>query len=169
MAEKRLLTSGEVRQLLTYVPQSGIFYWAVGRPGASRGKRAGRVSRAGYREIGICNQFHRENRLAFLLMTGKWPDIDVDHINGVKHDNRWNNLRLATRSQNMANVRARRNNSSGHPGVVWDKDRSLWRAQIRLGGVKKNLGRFSSKEDAVNAVNLAARTQWGEFASWAKN
>src|SRR5690606_167269 len=114
-------------------------------------------------------KLHQAHRLAFLYMTGEMPEKVVDHINGDRSDNRWENLRCANQSQNMANVGIRSANTSGTPGVVWDKERQKWRAQLRVNGKKKNLGRFDSIEDAKATVNAAARQQWGEFAEWAKS
>ena len=107
----------------------------------------------------------RANRLAVLYMTGALPpdNMDVDHINRDRADNRWSNLRLATRSQNMANVVLKATNSSGVSGVVWVEGRKIWRAQLRVNGIKKNLGRFATQEEAAAAVQSAAQEQWGEF------
>lgn len=165
---KEVLTQHQLKSVLIYYPDTGEFRWSVGRPGASLGSKAGRVNSSGYVEIGVLNGLYRAHRLAFLYMTGAFPENGVDHINRDRMDNRWSNLRECDQSKNMANVEIRSNNTSGFPGVVWDKQRSKWRAQIRIDGKKKNLGRFDIYDDAVNAVRFAAVSQWGEFAGWAK-
>lgn len=107
---------------------------------------------------------YNEQTIAWAMMTGKWAETDIDHINRVKNDNRWCNLRLASRSQNMGNEGLRSNNTSGFKGVTLDVQSGLWRAQIRLHGKKTNLGRFVTKEEAAAAHDEAARKSFGEFA-----
>lgn len=97
-------------------------------------------------------------------MTGEWPDGDVDHINRDKLDDRWCNLRLATRSQNSANVALRRHSTSGFIGVTFDKPRNKWRAQIRIDGRKVNLGRYVTAEEAARVYDAATLKEFGEFA-----
>lgn len=160
------LTAERLRELVDYNPETGEFVWiARGRPACRAGDPCGRISRQGYHEIGIEYRLHRANRLAWLYMTGEWPDRDVDHINRDKADNRWCNLRLATRSQNSANVAlAARRNTSGFLGVTFDKSRNKWRAQIRIGGRKVNLGRFTDPVEAAKAHDAAAWQEFGDFA-----
>ncbi len=88
----------------------------------------------------------------------------VDHINGDTLDNTRANLRLASRSQNMANSQLAANNSSGAKGVCWDKTHNSWQAQIVVNGKRIRLGRFKAKNDAIRAYNVAAFTHHGEFA-----
>lgn len=89
----------------------------------------------------------------------------VDHINRNKTDNRWANLRQATHRENMGNMGLRRANTSGFVGVVWDRTRGKWRAQIRLDGKKTNLGRFDDPIQAAMVHDEAARRNFGEFAT----
>lgn len=90
--------------------------------------------------------------------------VEVDHVNGDKLDNRRGNLRVCTHEQNMANRRKHRNNTSGYTGVVWLKDQRCWRAEIKVGGRKRYLGRFDNAEDAAKAYDAAALQLKGEFA-----
>ena len=160
------LTQSRLKDLIHYDPHTGAFTWAKARPGAALGAPCGRVSKTtGYRDIGVDKKLHRANRLAWLYMTGEWPDGQVDHKNRIKHDDRWDNLRLATRSQNGANVDTKESNTSGHVGVSWDKGRQKWLAQIRIGGIKKNLGRFTEKADAIAKYQEAAKSEFGEFSN----
>lgn len=89
--------------------------------------------------------------------------MDVDHINRDKLDNRKKNLRICTRSQNNINQLAKSNNSSGHKGIGWDKARSKWRAQIKVNGKSKSIGRFENLEDAIVAYREQAKIAYGEF------
>ena len=151
-----------LQTLLDYNPETGIFSWAVSRPGCRAGDRAGSRGAWGYRVIGG-NEQYREHRLVWFYMTGAWPDRDVDHVNRNRSDNRWENLRLCSASQNAANVGQKARNTSGLKGVSWDKDRGLWLAQIRIAGKKKNLGRFTDQSEAKAVYDAAAKQQWGEF------
>lgn len=158
------MDQARLKSLLSYDPETGVFRWTLARRGVKLGAECGRVSKAhGYRDIGLDGKLWRAHRLAVLYMTGVMPERDVDHENRIKHDNRWANLRLATESQNMANVGLQSDNSSGVHGVTWDKAREKWRAQICIDGVKRNLGRFATKDEAADAYRQAAIDAWGEF------
>lgn len=89
----------------------------------------------------------------------------VDHINGNKLDNRRCNLRECTVTQNNQNVTKRKTNTSGYKGVVHRKERNLWIAQIRLNGVPKFIGSYSTPEQAALAYNKKAIELHGEFAN----
>lgn len=96
-------------------------------------------------------------------MTGAFPKDQVDHINGVKHDNRWTNLREATNSQNVANTGANSRNSSGFKGV-YHHEAGKWQAKVMHLGKSKSLGLFDSPEQAARAYNEGARARFGDFA-----
>lgn len=165
-----------IRDILNYDPDTGIFVWKS-RPASMfpderaakiwntrfAGKQAGRLKQSGYSEISIHSVKYYSHRLAFLLMEGEWPSGDVDHVNQDKADNRWANLRHATRSQNNANRGKQINNSSGYKGVTFH--RGKWRAKIKHGGHHIDLGRYESKEQASHAYIAAANKMYGEFAN----
>lgn len=96
-------------------------------------------------------------------MTGAFPERHVDHINGIRNDNRWSNLRIATRQQNNSNVKKRVDNQSGVKGVHWSKPDRKWVAGIRVNGTRYHLGYFSAKADAAQCYNGAAALAFGEF------
>lgn len=160
------LTQDLVKSLLSYDPETGAFKWTKPRRGVKVGSECGRVNGHGYREIGIAHNLIAAHRVAWLYMTGQLPDTDIDHINQDRADNRWGNLRLATRSQNSANVfHHKRARAGKYQGVTFDAQRGKYRAQIRLGGVKKNLGRFKTEHEAARAYNRAALLEFGEYAT----
>lgn len=90
--------------------------------------------------------------------------MHIDHINGDRLDNRRENLRVCTASQNSMNRGAQANNSSGYKGVIFDKNRVKWRAEICHGGKRLYLGRYNTAEEAAIAYNAAALKYHGEFA-----
>jgi len=160
------LTQKHLKSVLSYDLQTGVFTWKIDcRNMVKAGCTAGYIKDNGYRSISIKGGKHYAHRLVFLFMTGNTPKNDVDHINNVKDDNRWVNLREATRSQNNANMGIRRDNSSGFRGVVWHKNRNKWMAQIYVGGKAKYLGIFACKCAAATAYNEGAKKYFGEFAS----
>lgn len=129
------------------------------------GKRVGFMTEKGYRRIGIDGVCHGEHRLAWLYMTGTVPPECMDHINGVRDDNRWANLRPATMRQNRFNSR-KRTAVSPFKGVRRTRQNKRgWEATITIGGRSQWLGSFYSAEEAQAAYMAAARDVAGEFAS----
>lgn len=97
-------------------------------------------------------------------MTGEWPDKRMDHRDLDRSNNRWSNLRLASNTENGANRAKGKNNTSGHKGVSWCKNRQKWQAGIKINYRRKALGRFDTKEEAAAAYAVAAQELFGEFA-----
>ena len=134
-----LISADELRRIFDYDPETGHFTWVVKtHPKVTIGKIAGRRDRKGYIEIKVHNRFYRAHRLAWLYVYGEWPRDQIDHINGVRDDNRISNLREATSAQNCSNKGMSKNNTSGFKGVSWYKPTSKWGARIR----DKHLGYF---------------------------
>ncbi len=159
------LTFSRASQLLAYCPETGVFVWRVARGGMKSGDRAGSVGGAGYRYISIDDHPYLEHQLAFLLMTGSWPgDVEIDHKDTDKTNNRWLNLRPASHSENSTNRGPASNNTSGHRGVCWSKSKAAWRAYVNHGGRQHHVGYFPDKADAVSARNARAIELHGDFA-----
>ena len=164
-----MLTADRLRELLEYDPDSGLWVW-IGRDNnrCPPGKIAGTVDKKGYVVIQVDGRFYKAHRLAWLYMIDVWPKNQIDHINLVKADNRWVNLREATRSQNGANRLAPINNTSGFKGVVWNKTAKKWEAAgyATIFGVKKRfyLGVYPTKEEASEVYRAWAKETYGEFA-----
>jgi len=119
------------------------------------GKVANCTNPKGYIVFHVRDKNYRAHRLAFLYMTGKFPENQVDHINHVKNDNKWSNLRLVDNQENHKNAKLSKNNASGFNGVYWSKRRSRWGARIKVHGKGMCLGLFKEIEDAINARQLA--------------
>ena len=160
-----MLTHERLKSLLDYDPETGISTWLVGKGTARAGARAGSISTShGYRKIQIDGKLYLEHRVIFFWMTGRWPAQHVDHRDMDKLNNRWHNLREATRSQNTANRRAYKNNTSGVKGVCWNKRKKKWVAQIAVNGVKIHLLATDSKEKAEVWYRAFAELAFGEYA-----
>jgi hypothetical protein len=163
-----LLDANRLRKLFNYNPQTGTFtrlFATKGKGGAKPiGSTAGFAAPDGRFYVDIEGRRYAAHRLAWLYMTGEWP-TEVDHKNRDPLDNRWANLRLATRSQNNANTGLKRHNTSGLKGVSFDRQRGLWKAQICVDKKRMTLGRFPTAEQAADAYAQAARAHFGEFAA----
>lgn len=157
---------GRLRELLDYDPAIGVFRWRKHADVNPRywGRRAGTASGNGYRQIQIDFIRYFEHRLAWLYVTGEWPDQQVDHRNRIRDDNRFPNLRKATSSQNHFNTTKQKNNTSGVKGVSFDTRRKKWRACICKNRKQQLLGYFSTKIEAADAYALAAAKLHGNFA-----
>lgn len=156
-----MLTAERLCEVLKYDPETGNLSWLV-----RGGKIAGclQVSNGQRRiTIRIDNKYYKAHRLAWLYMTGKWPVDDIDHINGDGADNRWCNLRAATRSENLSNRVVRKNSKSGLKGVERNNG-NTWCARICSNGNRIYLGNFPTKEEAHMAYVRAAERLFGEFA-----
>lgn len=151
------LTKARLDQLLSYDPESGQFrrVSSINRLNKS-GKVAGCRHCDGYTKIKVDGNSHLAHRLAFLSMTGAFPEKFLDHINGKRDDNRWENLREVTHQENQMNRPLQRNSKSGMTGVLWDNRKSKWRASIGINNKRLHLGHFDCKESA-RAAYLDAR------------
>jgi len=163
MAAKKL-TAERLRELLTYDPETGVFTRRVSRRGCSAGEVAGCLHSVGYFYVGVDRVKYPVHRLAWLYMTGSWPREEVDHINGVRSDNRWANLRAATKSQNMQNQRKSRGGTSKYLGVCRAHWGGKWLARIVANGKQKNIGIFQTEEEAHQAY-VAAKRELHEFCT----
>ena len=158
------LTQSQVCEMFCY--SDGKLYWRkkVGRK-VVVGAEAGTLRKTdGYRQIMVGKRIYRTHRLVYLYHYGYVPDI-LDHINQDVSDNRVENLRPATRTENAYNCKLRPDNTSGVKGVTWCKNKKKWVARLYANTKCVNLGRFLNKNDAIAAVSIARREHHGEFAS----
>jgi hypothetical protein len=159
-----MITQSELLLQLRYDPETGDFVRLVRHRRWKAGDKAGTLHSTGYVHIGINKKLYKAHRLAFLYMNGEWPKDEVDHINRDKSDNRWCNLREATRAQNMWNIGMYTTNTSGFKGVYWDKQYDTWRAEIHRNGKRVFSARFNTAEEAHAAYTSAACLVHREFA-----
>lgn len=157
-------TAERIKELLDYNPLTGVFIWRIS---PSRNTPAGSIAGAssdGYRLIRVDGGRYKAHQLAWLCVTGEWPVSRIDHKDTDRSNNAWTNLRLATNSQNKANMGKRADNKSGFKGVSWYPQTKRWVAQIRCEGKSKTLGYFHDPEHAHAAYCEAAKRLFGEFA-----
>ena len=162
-----------IAECLKYNPCSGVLEWQE-RPlkhfhsaGTQKrwnslyaGKIAGGKGVHGY--IGICvdGKMFPAHRLAYAIVMGEWPKEQIDHVNGVRDDNRWENLRAVSQSGNMRNRKLNKNNKTGVLGVYWLESRSRWLAEIKAEGSRRYLGHHKALLDAV-AARRSAESKYG--------
>jgi len=157
------LTAEQLREVLDYDPATGEFRWKRSRYAQRIGTLAGSTLPAGYRTLVVNRSQYLAHRLAWLFMTGSWPEHTVDHRNGRRDDNRWHNLRHATMGENSQNKRrALRRNTGGLLGVSFCSERGNWRAMIMANGKSHYLGRYPTKEEA-HEVYLKAKERLHPF------
>lgn len=164
-----LLPAKDLQLLLTYDANSGRLQW-LQRPremfssdnacNSWNAKWAGKpaftaVDGKGYFVGAIYYRLHRAHRVIWALNYGEWPGSYIDHINGDKQDNRIENLRVVSHRENMLNAPRKSNNTSGTPGVSWNKRDRKWSASIKHNGRAVSLGYFWTKEAAVRARKSA--------------
>ena len=153
----------ELKTLLEYCPKTGIFTWRVRVSRAvDAGSAAGTIVGHGYISIGIRRRYYTAHRLAWLYTHGVWPR-ELDHINGIRTDNRITNLREVTRSENRRNSCRPTTNTSGYKGVTWYAPTKRWQARCTVAGTRHSLGYFETPEAAGEAYAVFARANHGEF------
>lgn len=155
-----MLTQEYLRLILDYNPETGVFTWLKNANRSKAwntrwvGRIAGAKSKNGYIILSISLGWAKKrmlaHRLAFIYMEGEAPE-QVDHINGIRNDNRWENLRAVDNFINSRNQKLRNTNTSGYNGVYWCKRRLLWYVRIGLNGKNLHGGYFEKKMDAVKA------------------
>lgn len=162
-----LPTYDQLAQRLWYEPETGDFYYRVDAGRARKGKLAGKTDHEGYRKLRYMRSEFKAHCAAWLLMTGEWPPLPVDHINRKRGDNRWVNLRLATMSQQQGNATKAARGKSGVRGVVKTAS-GKFLAQFRVrrdeSGRRSGFSKtFATLEEARAAYEAAAREFYGEF------
>jgi hypothetical protein len=183
MAKSQLPSPELLRKILRYDPETGKLYWlqrdvSLFEETATRSSRhscnlwntrySGAeaftcVNNDGYCIGAILGQTCRAHRVIWAIQSGAWPVNDVDHVNGRRSDNRWINLREATRAQNALNRRANAGSSSVYVGVSWCAPSKKWRAQFTLDGIRKHVGLFQTEEDAARAYDAIIESKNSEF------
>lgn len=164
------LTQKRLKDVLAYDQHTGVFTWKIQRGPISPGSIAGTVNSVthdrggGYRQIYIDGRKYYAHRLAILFVTGEWPAAQTDHVNMLRDDNRFVNLRPASRAQNNANRVVRPHRTGGRlKGAWYSADKNRWRARISVDGNTRFLGWFMTEAEAHKAYLSVAVPTFGEF------
>jgi len=158
-----MITQSRLKELITY--SEGMLYWknpSKRRKSLDPKGRAGSRHHTGYRSIMIDGRSYQEHRIVFFYHNGYFPQY-VDHINGVRDDNRIENLRPATKQQNGANADIYSSNTTGFRGVSYKKRQNKYESYVRFHGKKIHLGTFASAEEAFIATQNKRKELHGEF------
>lgn len=145
------LTQAYLKSIINYDPETGEIKWLEFKKNRHENLLATSASSRGYNNIAIDGKLYRASRIAWLYMEGYFPEYEVDHINRDRGDDRWYNLRHATRACNSSNRMLSKNNKSGVAGVSFEKATSKWKAHISHNNKRKTIGRYHSMIDAVLA------------------
>ena len=152
-----------LKELLSYDPNTGLLCWRVKRGKCAAGKIITCLNGAGYIVVRIDNVLLRAHRVAWAMFYNEWPDGEIDHINGIRNDNKLFNLRIANRAENMKNIKKPVTNMSGFKGVSWHKVCNRWQAHIKADGKNYYLGLFDTAEEASKAYREASNKLHGIF------
>jgi len=164
--QERIITQKRLKEVLTYNPESGDFFWRESKGCAAAGKKIVSVDSSGYFKLKVDGNYYLLHRLAWLYTYGVYPLSCIDHINRNRRDNRISNLRLATNAENCRNAGMRSDNTSGVTGV--GRIGSKWRVRIMVDGVTLYLGSYNDIELAELVAVEAKNKFHGSFSS-AKN
>jgi hypothetical protein len=161
-----MLTQEYLKSILSYDPETGLFLWKMSKSNRIKiGDNSGYVTNTGYICIKINSKKYLAHRLVWLYMYGYMPKNDVDHINGIRNDNILLNLREATRSENLQNLKTHHSdNKIGLLGVCFHKRIKKFHAQIKLNYKNNSLGYFDTPEKAHQAY-LDAKRKLHEFGT----
>lgn len=157
MAACHLITANSARSVLSYDPAAGEFRWKQKQGKMRAGALAGSITNDGYVGLGIFKHFYRAHRVAWLMTYGEWPEGAIDHVNGIRTDNRIANLRIASQLINTQNRHAaNKGTRSGLIGASWKTKIGRWVAQIRYNGKLHHIG-YSETAEAAHAAYVAAK------------
>ena len=157
---REAISHDELLRRLSFDPKTGVFRWLIRPRQRVCSEEAGVINPEGYRQIGLCQSVYKAHRLAWFYIHGVWPRGDIDHINGIRSDNRIENLREATRAQNAANAKSRKK----HKGVYLHKASGLYHARVTVNYRAVSLGYFKSVEAAHAAYCVAEKKFFGDYA-----
>jgi hypothetical protein len=159
-----MITQELVKEFFTHV--DGKLYWkkvSHASKASLIGKEAGSIHPTGYRYVTWLNKSHKVHRLIFLLEHGYLPS-EIDHINNDRLDNRLENLRPASRSENQCNRFLLSSNSSGYQGVNWHKHAKSWYVRVMKNGKSHIIGYYKDLELAGLVSQEARILYHGKFA-----
>lgn len=160
MTKKLSFTHENLLAYIHYDPETGFFTRKIATSWTKVGDKCDCENIKGYLEFNVLGKLVRSHRLAFFYMTGEWPTLQIDHIDGNKKNNQWSNLREVDNKTNCENKRNKnKNNTSGYTGVVYKEKSNKYQAQIRVNGKMIYAGLHDTAELAYEAY-LAAKIKY---------
>jgi hypothetical protein len=165
----KTITRDQLLECLDYCKETGVFTWKNSRSAKVKpGTVAGCVDKShGYHKIRVLGGLFYSHRLAWLVVHGELPSLQVDHIDGNRSNNAIANLRTATQSEQNQNLRTGRGRRKGQPLCVYPTESGRWRTRIKINGKQIELGRFDTQEQAV-AAYLEAKKNLHPFQTIAR-
>ena len=161
---ERLQLYDELENKLSYISATGQLVWK------ESGRVAGGLHKStGYWRIQILGKYHTRSKLVWCLVNKKHPEGIIDHINRIRTDDRIENLRECSASENMANKGKLASNSSGFTGVTWHNQDKKWQAAIKRKGKSYHLGHFDCPEKAHQAYRKKHVEFHGKFSPYYPN
>ena len=165
MTRKELPPVDLLRKLLRYEPETGKLFWRerhLNHFKSQRDMTSWNAKNAeneaftsydghGYKRGAIFRRHYPAHRVAYAIYHGAWPEGDIDHINGVRNDNRIENIRCVSRSGNARNQKLRRNSKTGNVGVHWYNRLGRWVARATIDGHCRHIGTYGCKTAAIVA------------------
>ena len=159
-----MLSFAQAQTHFSYDATTGQLFWKVVPSNVIKiGQQAGALNSDGYRQIKFMGQVYQAHYVVWLLNTGQWPNDEIDHEDGNRDNNRFANLRDATRRENSQYRTKRSDNLSGYKGVN-AKPNGKFRARIFVKGRNVNLGTYSTAQKAAQVYDEAALKAFGQFA-----
>ena len=127
------------------------------------GRQFGTYDRYGYRRGALKGKIYQEHKLIWLYYYGEWPTLQVDHLNGIRDDNRVENLRIVTNQENQFNRKSVKGSSSKYKGVSWYKPYGKWLVNYTLNRKKYFVGYFEDEVEAAKAYDQAVKKHQKQF------
>lgn len=159
-----MVTQDLLHALFLYHEDGTLIRKVRTNPRAPEGTVAGCANKAGYLRIRVNGKLYMNHRLIWFMHHGTWPTA-LDHINGDKQDNRIENLRPCTQTQNMQNCKNKKSSTTGVKGVTWNKEKSRYRARLTVKGKEKFVGYYLTLSEAEEAIKVVREEHHKEFAN----
>lgn len=160
-----MITQKRLHDLFEY-REDGNLVWQKSKPGIRKDMVAGSLNpTTNHYQVLVDEKIFNLHRMIFLFHYGYLTSgLEIDHIDGNPSNNRIENLREVTKSQNAQNAKIRSDNTSGVKGVYWNKERQKWCARLRVNGKNKSLGNYKTLEEAEAVIREAREKYHGEYA-----
>jgi len=157
-----MITQDKLKEYLDY--KEGKLFWKK-QPSSviPVGSEAGHTNARGYIQVKIFNKRYYAHRLVYFIFNGYFPQ-EVDHIDGIKSNNKIENLRASTKSQNNMNAKKRKDNTSGIKGITWDKRCKKWKTYLQSNKIRYYLGSYKDIEMATQVINEFRKQHHNEYA-----